>query len=243
MPLDNFVARIENFFSLPLGEQITVFAYYIVLEKQQEVFTAKDVGNCFDELSIPAHSNISAFLNRNITGRDAKFLKKKVGFLLTRKTIETIQSMVGEVPERKPTNDLIDLLLVKGTRGYLEKIFIEACRCYDEKLYTSSLVMLRKGVEVLIIDIYEKRKERHKIVDSENEYFFLSRLIEILKNDTNIKLGRNAPQALDKIKKFGDMSAHGKFWAVKSDMDNLKENLRIVVAELLNQIDYKNWKS
>jgi len=42
---------------------------------------------------------------------------------------------------------------------------------------------------------------------------------------------------------MGDLSAHNRrYIARKNDLDKLKDDLRIVLEELIHIIDYPNWK-
>jgi hypothetical protein len=241
--ISKFVERIDKFFDLPHSEKITIFGYFLTIEKGAEFFNAKQIKECYETLRLQPYTNIPAHIKANSKGKSAKFLVKKDGYTLSYISIKNIKERIGDTPKPKATNSLIDLTLFNNTRGYLQTIFDEACCAYDAKLPTSALVMLRKGVEVLIIDLYEKKNEKTKIMDPKTaQYYFLSNLIDVIKKDTDIKLNRNCDTGLDKIKSYGDMSAHGRFTAKISDVDKLKDCLRIVVDDLLNKIDYPNWK-
>jgi hypothetical protein len=50
-----------------------------------------------------------------------------------------------------------------------------------------------------------------------------------------VGLGRDAKDALGKIKEMGDRSAHNRRYnAVKSDLDKVQSGVRVVVDELIN---------
>ena len=71
-----------------------------------------------------------------------------------------------------------------------------------------------------------------------------SDLIDRTLSETSWNLGRNVKQALPKLKRIGDFSAHSRRYnAHRSDIDKIAEDLRIVVQELVNLVDFKNKSS
>lgn len=104
--------------------------------------------------------------------------------------------------------------------------------------------MIRKLLETLIIETFERHKVEGKIKTGQGFYFYLSDLItELINEKDTFKISRNTLQSLPKLKKLGDLSAHNRrYVAKKSDIENVKDELRITLEELLHIIDYKNWK-
>lgn len=104
-------------------------------------------------------------------------------------------------------------------------------------VYDASLVLLRKLIETLIIELFEKHKEQDKIKDPKTQnFYFLSDLISCLLAETRLwSISRNAQKALPEIKKYGDLSAHNRrFNARKPDLDKLKSDIRIIIEELVH---------
>lgn len=103
--------------------------------------------------------------------------------------------------------------------------------------------MTRKLLEVLIIEAFERHNISNKLKNSSDNFYYLSDLIEIFKTETTWNIGRNAKNSLPSLKKMGDLSAHNKrYIAHKIDLDKRKDDLRIVLEELIHIIDYPNWK-
>lgn len=106
---------------------------------------------------------------------------------------------------------------------------------YQHGLYDGCLVLIRKLIETLIIEIYEKHGISNKIKDGDGNYFYLSDLISSLLSETTWTVGRNSKQAFPGIKKFADLAAHNRrFNAKKSDVDGIKADVRIVIEELVH---------
>lgn len=123
--------------------------------------------------------------------------------------------------------------LVKGTRGYIEKISNQINGCYEYGWFDACAVMIRRLLETLIIEVFEHYKIEHKIKNN-GDYFYLRDLINSTISETAWTLGRNTKAALPKLKDIGDKSAHSRrFNAIRHDIDDIKSDLRTVVQELL----------
>ncbi len=140
------------------------------------------------------------------------------------------------------SNNLFPLEILDNTRGYVFNIGSQASECYNSGLYDACLVMIRKLVETLIIECFERHAIEEKIKGKDKHYFFLSDLIiRFLKQD-KWPISRNTSSSLPKIKKLGDLSAHNaRFSAKKLDIEKIKDDLRVVIEDLIHLIDYPNW--
>ncbi len=129
---------------------------------------------------------------------------------------------------------VILMSLVRGTRGYIEKISNQANGAYENGWYDACAVMLRRLVETLIIETFEHHKIEHKIKNANGDFFYLKDLIDKTLAETSWNLSRNTKQALPKLKEIGDKSAHSRrFIAQRGDIQPLLRDLRTVVQELI----------
>jgi len=129
---------------------------------------------------------------------------------------------------------VISIVLVKNTRGYIEKISNQINGCYEKGWYDACAVMIRRLIETLIIEVFEKHNLSSSIKDGNGDYYFLRDLITLLLNDTSWSLGRNVKTALPHLKDIGDKSAHSRRYnAQRDDIDKIKSGLRDVVQELI----------
>lgn len=242
MTLEDFIYRIENFTALKPAEQIPYFAYYITEYKGLTSFSSTNISECFNELRIPQYSNISAFLSKEKNAK--RLLKHKDGgYTLSRNISENISSKIGQVKVKTPSSDLFPIELLRNTRTYIVIIGQQAILCYDYQLYDACLVMIRKLLETLIIELFERYKVPDRIKNDNGNYFFCSELIDkLLLEDKLWTIGRNTRSALPKIKEKGDLSAHNRrFNAKKSDVDSIKDSLRVVIEELVLCVNYEQW--
>jgi hypothetical protein len=128
----------------------------------------------------------------------------------------------------------------KDTRGYIEKVCEQMNGCYQFGFFDAASVMVRRLVETLIIEAYEKLKRESEIKDGNGNYLMLRDLVTRAVGQQPIGLGRDAKDALGKIKEMGDRSAHNRRYnAVKTDMDKVLSGVRVVVDELINIADLR----
>jgi hypothetical protein len=245
MDLRKFIQKIPEFRSLTSSSQIEYFVYFLIFEKNVEGIQAKDVASCFDELLLSPYSNISAYLSKHSQrGKGQKFLKKRDLYFLENSTKSAIDGVTNKEFEPEPSNNLFPLSIFDNTRGYLIAFAKEASCAYDYSLYNSCFFMLRKIIETLIVDLFERHGIESKIKNSQGNYIMLSDLFTRLISENKWQLNKTVKQDIPKIKKLADSSVHSKrFQAKKPDLDNIKIELRIIFQELVDHIDYPSWKN
>ena len=132
------------------------------------------------------------------------------------------------------TKFVVPRSIVRGTRGYIEKITNQANGCYEKGWYDSCAVMVRRLIETLIIEAFEKHAIATKIKNSQGDFFYLRDLIGQSLSEPSWNLSRNCKQALPKLKDVGDKSAHSRrFVAQRGDIDPLLADIRLVIQEFV----------
>jgi hypothetical protein len=146
------------------------------------------------------------------------------------------KSFVPPSDGTRPTNEfLLPHSLVRRTRGYIERVVFQINGCYEKGWFDGCAVMMRRLIETLIIECFEKHGISSKIQDPKNgEFFFLRELIEKLLQEPAWNLGRNSKQALPRLKNLGDQSAHSRrYIAHREDIDKVSHDFRTVCQELI----------
>lgn len=240
MTLEEYIEKIDGFLDKEASEQILYFGYYLVTYKGYSSFTGKDISLCFEELRLPPYSNVSSFLSRAKT-KKLVVKHKKCGYMLSRRESEKIALSIHDVVMKTPSDSLFPLELFHNTRLYLERTAKEAAQCYDMQLFNACLVMVRRLLESLIIEIFELKNVQGRIKDKRGNYKYCGDLIDELLAEKDLwTIGRNAAKALPAIKSLGDMCAHNRrFNACKSDVDKNKDGLRVVLEELVHLGQYE----
>lgn len=245
--LKDYIDSISGFTELSTSNQINYFAYFLYQDNNFDGFKPSDIKKCFDVLNLPPYSNIPKYIkekSKKSKTHSPIFFIKKNKYYLTPQLISKIKSEIdGNLPKIEPTNNLYSSEILNGTRPYIEKISIQTLACYDYGLYDACNVMMRRLLETLIIETFERKGKVAEIKDSSDNFLYLKDLIDKLTNDNDINISRNSKQGLKELKYLGDLSAHNRrFLAKKTDIDNKKDSLRIVLEELIHIIDYNNWK-
>ncbi|MBW8307727.1 MAG: DUF4145 domain-containing protein [Thiobacillus sp.] len=129
---------------------------------------------------------------------------------------------------------VIYMAMVRGTRGYIERVAHQVNGSYANGWYDACAVMLRRLLETLIIECYEAHKIEDRIKDQAGNYLFLKDLVDRTLAEKSWTLGRAVRIVLPKLKELGDKSAHNRRYnAHREDIDKLLKDLRDTVQELL----------
>jgi hypothetical protein len=145
------------------------------------------------------------------------------------------KSFVAPPVGTRPANEyMLPFALVRGTRGYIERVVNQINGCYERGWFDGCAVMMRRLIETLIIECFEHHKIDSKIKDAKGDYYFLEELINRTLAETKWSLGRNTKQGLPNLKRVGDYSAHTRRYnAHRGDIDKVASDFRVVCEELL----------
>lgn len=239
--LNSFVAKIPDFKKLSASECISLFLYYLSQDQDRYILPS-EIRECFEKLSMIPYSNIPAYLNSYSKGKGALFIKNKSGYKLTRSSKENVAAKISNTIIKPITNDFIPLSLLENTRNYIQEIARQMCCCYDLGLSDASLVMLRKLLETLIIECFERFGISEQIQDKNRHFLFLSDLIPLYVESKSWNTSRNLKDNIKTIKTYGDLSAHNRrFIAQREDLNKIKFEARQVIQEIILTIDYPTW--
>lgn len=164
-----------------------------------------------------------------VNARDALALAKKL-------KESAPKSFVPPSEGTRAANEFIlPQAMVRGTRGYIEKVVNQINGCYEKGWFDGCAVMMRRLVETLIIECFEKHNIAHKIQNpTSGDYLYLGDLVDATLKETTWNLTRNAKQGLPRLKSIGDKSAHSRrFNAFREDIDKCSDDFRVVCQELL----------
>lgn len=240
--LNSFSLNIPKLNVRPVSELIPIFAYYMQEIKGLSSFSTADIVACFNELSIKPYSNVSSFLSAKAKGKNPIFLKQKAGYILSKQEKELLAKELSMPVDMPVSNALIDLSIVENTPYYIKGITKQMAQCYECGFYDATLVLMRKLLETLIIESFERFGIDSLIKDINGDFLYLSDLIPKYLNSQKWNASRNLNKNIVKVKKYGDLSAHNRrFQAKKSDIDDFKFELRQVLQEMVLIIDYSNW--
>jgi hypothetical protein len=142
----------------------------------------------------------------------------------------------SKAKKASPGNELFPLsLIAQAQRGYLLAIATQMNGCFREGWYDACAVMMRRLVEIALIEAFEHQGVAAKAKDNRGEYLQLTALIDQALTEPKFKLSRNAKAELPKLRDIGHRSAHGRYFtAQRSDITKIEGGVRVVVEEFLN---------
>lgn len=107
--------------------------------------------------------------------------------------------------------------------------------CRAQGWYDACAVMMRRLLEVVIIEAFEHHNIADHIKDKDGNYFQLSDLIARTLAEPALRLSRNSKKCLPKLRDLGHMSAHGRYFhAQKDDIEKVEQGFRVAMEELLH---------
>jgi len=126
-------------------------------------------------------------------------------------------------------------LLSQTGRGYLSTVGRQMNGCYTSGWYDAAATMMRKLLEISIIEAFEAKNIAVKIKNKNGDYLQLTELISKALAETSWALSRNARKILPRLRDLGHRSAHGRYFtAQKGDIEPLKAECRVVIEEFLH---------
>lgn len=163
---------------------------------------------------------------------------------LTKKVQETTVKELLLPQEIAPSESypILPYTLFKNTRGYLEKINHQINKCYRESCYDACAVMIRRLIEVLIIEVFDHFGLVKKIQNQDGDFFSFENLISKMLAESSWSLGKITKKAFQQkqFKAIGDLSAHGRRYNTRRDyLGERIIDLRVVVEDLLYLADLK----
>jgi len=153
------------------------------------------------------------------------------------KEIQTGVPKRGRPPDEgfpAESEQVLPYSIVRGTRGYIEKVTNQINGCFENGWFDACAVMMRRLVETLIIEVFEAHNIAIKIKNANDDFLYLRDLIDRTLAEKTWNLSRNAKKALSRLKDLGDRSAHSRrFNAHYGDVHKVLDDFRIIVQELV----------
>jgi hypothetical protein len=138
-------------------------------------------------------------------------------------------------PPVSQTNFVPPSIMDDSGRAYIIAIGRQINGCYQQGWRDASMVMMRRLLEIGIIEVFEAKGIADRITGDDGNYFHLSKLIDIACAETTLRLSRNTKKALPKLKELGHLSAHGRFFTARpDDVERVQSDFRIALEELLH---------
>jgi hypothetical protein len=133
-----------------------------------------------------------------------------------------------------PTIQIVPFEVVAGAPAYFQKVVYQINCTYKTDCFDACAVMMRRLLETLIIEAFERNGIHGNIKGKGGAYLPLSGLIGKALAQESWHLSRNTTQFLAKLKSVGDVSAHNpRVNMVRDDIGGIAFDTRVAVEELL----------
>jgi len=216
-------------------EKVSYVAYFLYKYDNKPEFLLTEVLDLLKQINI----SISNRSRIKLQLKDSKrFRTLKDGlFALTSKGIkelsEIIENELGDSDTIVTSNGLFDLSIFLGTRGYLDCLFRQIDNCYSNNCYDACAVLIRRILEILLIESYVHLGIDNIIKDNNGNYMMLEGICSDAAHNLVLNLSRNTKDSLSKIRDLGNFAAHKITYNTrKSDIDKLASTIRVCFEEL-----------
>lgn len=154
--------------------------------------------------------------------------------------VELVPALISLDEPRVPDSEpVLPSSLFKNAPQYLLRINLQANGCFNERWFDACGVMIRRIVESLIIEVYE-RNGRPAEVKSGDHYLMLADLVGKITSQTHWALNREAQKTLPHLKTLGDRSAHTRYYGTqRNDIEKVLPGLRVTTENLLQHARYE----
>jgi hypothetical protein len=133
------------------------------------------------------------------------------------------------------TNFIPPSILDDTARVYIIAIGRQLNGCYQHGWRDASMVMMRRLLEIGIIEVFEAKGIADKITGADGNYFHLSQLVDLACAEPAIRLSRRTKRALPRLTELGHLSAHGRYFLARADdVERVQSDFRVAIEELLH---------
>jgi hypothetical protein len=134
--------------------------------------------------------------------------------------------------------EFIPIEIVDKSRGYVINVAGQANRCFQSEAYDACGVMVRRLLETLIIEVFEKKEIADKIKDPSGNFFMFTDLVNKLINTSETPVGRSTKKELPTIATVLNNCAHSRTFNIsKTQLVQYQAFIIIAVQELMGLWD------
>lgn len=218
-------------------ERVELLAFFFSETKDQPEFTISEISAVLSALGF-ARPNTSRLTN-NIRKSKNFINGSKTGlYRLSQRKLVELKNNFPELSDNEEIisdDSLLPEILFKGTkRNYLIRVAQQINASYENNLFDSCALMMRRLLEILLIHCFEAHGMQDQVQDEDGNYQNLKTLINKAKSKSEIKLSSDVKKDIDDFRELGNLSAHRvKYNCRKDDIRKLRMGYRAVIEELL----------
>ena len=181
--LEEFVIKFDDFSKWDPRKQVDYICYFLISTGNKS-FTAKNIQDCFDKLSLRIYNRTAQYLSDNTKDfKNGKYVKSDSGgYKLERRTFDEINIIAKNEPIKIQVSKQLEELIAKVKNTNEKSFLIEAINCYRVESYRATIVLLW----ILTVDHLQN-------------YIFGNKL-----NEFNVALAKNPDKKVSKIINYDD---------------------------------------
>lgn len=124
--------------------------------------------------------------------------------------------------------------LIESVQRNIKQLCYQINASFENNLYDCCAVIMRRLLEILLIESFVKNGFEDKIKLENGHYINLDKIIEKVESTGLLRISATTKKDLSTVKDIGNFSAH-KIWynCTKTDIDNIKQKYRLMIEELL----------
>jgi len=173
-------------------------------------------------------NELGYFFQPKTSPKDRRDLRRHIEELLKTEiepALQAIRTLEAEfIPEE----------ILAGSKGNIQKIAQQACVCFSAEAYDACAVMLRKLLEVLVVEAFEAKGIADRIMEVDGNYSRFSKMISILVSTKETPMGRTSKQHLPQLAEIFNNCAHNSgFFMSRSHLQLLQSQVILAVQELV----------
>lgn len=177
---------------------------------------------------------LSYFFDARTSIEDRRDLRRHIE-MLAKSEIEPALKSINRIE-----TEFIPIEIVDKSRGYVANVARQANRCFQSDAYDACGVMVRRLLETLIIEVFEKKGIADKIKDPGGNFFMFSDLVSKLINTPETPVGRSTKKELPTIATVLNNCAHSRTFNIsKTQLVQYQAFIIIAVQELMGLWDVK----
>lgn len=157
---------------------------------------------------------IADVFHPNVNGTDRLRTQRELTTALRR--ISRGSTALANLPASS-SNFIPPSILEDTQRSYIVTIGRQINGSYQHGWRDASMVMMRRLLEIAIIEAFEHNGIASKIKGTDGNYFHLTQLVDLACAEPALPLSRNTKRALPKLKDLGHLSAHGRHFTARPD--------------------------
>jgi hypothetical protein len=220
-------------------ERVALLFYYYYMKHGKKDFTLGDVVEWFSKENF--HKPNLSRLKNNIKG-SLKFINAgKDTYSLHARTIAEYKTAYPQLAEDDETVIVHDHLilpesLTKGTRGYIRSLALQINHCFENNIFDGCAVLMRRLLEILLIQSYQKLGIDSAIQLVGGGYKSLEDIINDARQNKTLALTKGSKECLNDIRLLGNYSAHRMLYVCrKDDIKKHAFEYRACIEELLHK--------